>query len=725
MTDIDLPADLVEAFLDGHAALLIGAGCSRSGGLPDWPGLLSEIQDEFEAKGIIGKADRDCIEGWWNSTDNFPRIAQLFQERDREIYYNTMRDILDPSPAAHTPPQYFRNLPRLGSKRILTTNFDLMLEAALPNWKSIAWANEEEIPYYLKSRDFLIFHIHGRIDFYNTLIHTIREYEILNGPRGHVARNFLRSIFDTHTILTVGYRLGDPFVHWLYNQSMNDWGVAPEWYSLTTDVSREARCREWETRKLHLLSYPYSPQGKDDESRAHEEGLSVWFQCLANKLEGVSERRRQIETGLPIPATDTKISSPSKPPYISDRAVYGDDFLGRDMEIRIITSRLYNRESTLILGPAKSGKSSALQHIQKIHSRDTANANQSICWLDSDAFPAETGFKSFWKEILSAYLQDCRESGIREVLRRTVKSEFTRSSIMRLFRTMSHNNHHLTLLIDRFDRVVNYKLINVGGNPLPLLRSVCANIGSLCLAATSRISIGELNKLHPPTPGSSPYFNHMLTVKLRPFHEEEILELFRRSGDDLTDEDKRFIRRLAGRQPYLLQALASRVCQANGAGKQRQGWAASEFYPVASRYFQVLWDEELDDRSRALMLTWGLLENIAERSGGISLSDYVYKNDLSIELGKLDLLGLIEQLDDDECNDDLRAIWRDRKRRCWGVSARILARWARDVSDASNVAYNTYKEWIARERYTGIVSCGEWRRIIVLRDANQHSNPSG
>lgn len=286
MDDIDLPAGLLEDFKHTRVVLFVGAGCSKNAGLPDWAGLLRRICDVYEKEGLLDEADLESIERWWHEADGFPQIAELFKKKAPEPYRRIMQSIFDPDPYGPQlrTPKYFHWFQRLPLTRILTTNFDLLLEQTLgPCWSHLSWNERQDIPRYLRDPRPLIFHVHGRADRYTSLVHTEDEYRLHRGPDGSVARKFLRHLFETHTILALGYRLGDPVIRWLYDQLLKDWGVPPSWYALTPDPAPGERRREREQRQLRLVSYPLA--GDLDADQSHEESLNQWFGHLCRELD--------------------------------------------------------------------------------------------------------------------------------------------------------------------------------------------------------------------------------------------------------------------------------------------------------------------------------------------------------------------------------------------------------------------------------------------------------
>ena len=205
------PDDLVERFRARRVALFIGAGCSRSAGLPDWKGLLEILRDRFRDRGTASDLDFVRLKGWWAKPENFPRIAKFFSDLNRDAYRNVMEMVFDPvrAPSTRRPPRYFYYFPALGVSTIVTTNFDSLLEDAdsRRHYNSLTWQDTEEFVRFLRDDRPLIFHFHGVARRSGTLVHTLDEYEKLKGPDGREATDFLGRIFERNSVLFLGYSL--------------------------------------------------------------------------------------------------------------------------------------------------------------------------------------------------------------------------------------------------------------------------------------------------------------------------------------------------------------------------------------------------------------------------------------------------------------------------------------------------------------------------------------
>ncbi len=327
----EIPQELVERARAGRLVLFVGAGCCRSAGLPGWEDLLRRIEQRAEGEHLLSQDDRGRLKAWFRKVDDYPRIAKLFKDRFPARYRDWMQDIFDPSSPAAPPllsPAYFRLLRQLPLTRVLTTNFDQLLEDALqPGWTSLTWQDVDELPRFLRSERRLIFHVHGRADRFGTLVHTFDEYRALAGPEGREARGFLQRIFESSSVLVAGYRLGDPVIRWLQDQLLSDWNLDPDWYALAPDPGEEERHREREERELNVIAYRPEPGGAPDS--AHDKGLMRWFTALLERI-GVTpelpEDNAAVQTAPPVVEIDDVYlrAQPPSTPELAQRYYRGE-----------------------------------------------------------------------------------------------------------------------------------------------------------------------------------------------------------------------------------------------------------------------------------------------------------------------------------------------------------------------------------------------------------------
>jgi len=214
-----IPAELADALRTKRCILFVGAGLSaqvsRSDGspLPDWSKLLLEFLEWAIARQVRFWGDPEDIRAMIKN-GNLLMAAQELQDR---IGTPALGEFLDRVFRDETvlPSSAHRVLPRIPFRAVLTTNYDSLIEAAytIETGGSIppVWTQEDLLfrPSPLRGTGFFIFKIHGHLDRPNSVVLGSRDYQdLLFRTPGY--RQFLETLFATHTVLFVGFRGSDP-----------------------------------------------------------------------------------------------------------------------------------------------------------------------------------------------------------------------------------------------------------------------------------------------------------------------------------------------------------------------------------------------------------------------------------------------------------------------------------------------------------------------------------
>lgn len=187
-----------EAVLEGNAALFVGAGLSLDAGLPNWSDLLEPLRKECEVP---------------DELEDLPLVAEYIDVdvrhggRDRLEHH-----ILDRIVAAKpTPTDSHRLIPKLRVKEIWTTNYDELIEQALPT-ASVA-VHEAQIQSIGSTRATII-KMHGSLvtaerRWAKSPVITRSDYESyeVNRPR---TWSLLRAAYLSRTFLFLGFSFTDP-----------------------------------------------------------------------------------------------------------------------------------------------------------------------------------------------------------------------------------------------------------------------------------------------------------------------------------------------------------------------------------------------------------------------------------------------------------------------------------------------------------------------------------
>jgi len=405
--------------------------------------------------------------------------------------------------------------------------------------------------------------------------------------------------------------------------------------------------------------------------------------------------------------------SPLPQPFIYGRPVRGREFLNREDELRAIFNRLRNSESTAIVGEPHIGKSSLLQRLAAPDAQATYLGDESKNLIISaiDLLPVAGDYSPaiFWEEAIEPLHTD-PDPGLKPFLDRVTQTQHGRRALERLFNYLGLQGRRLVLLLDEFDRLLRHPNFN-DASFFALLRSLGTRTGGLALVPASRLSVAEMNERgHGLLDTGSPFFNNVIEVRLRPFEPETITTLFDWTHERLSSDDRRFARRVAGAHPFLLQAMAATLTEADP-GDDRLTRAAETFYDRISFHFDDLW-RTLDDSTRTTAVILSLVE-----LGGRALGrDFAYGEIEAVdafgpELRELAERGLAESVDIDagwQFDWEHLLVWRGGR---WTIGAQAFAWWVRDVVIAHSRNVPTFDEWLTNKRYRLLLTEEQWRKL--------------
>jgi SIR2-like domain len=275
-------APLLRQFVHGRWLPIIGAGFSRnahvpSGDLPpDWRGLgkmLAADMPELEYDGPL-----DAISAYQQAFGRsalIDRLADLLRVHDAQ------------------PGPVHISFARLGFERVVTTNFDTLLEKAYESVQRACLPLVEESQ--LSNRNYYpgprLLKLHGDLLHPNRLVLTEDDYD------GFLSRNplmatSLGALLIDHTAVLVGYSLDDPDLRQLLSLIKDRLGpLAPPLWTIQVDAPQHVINR-YERRGVRVVNLP-KKQGKSygDQLRELFEALhAYWREELIDESQSTDER---------------------------------------------------------------------------------------------------------------------------------------------------------------------------------------------------------------------------------------------------------------------------------------------------------------------------------------------------------------------------------------------------------------------------------------------------
>lgn len=271
-------------------------------------------------------------------------------------------------------------------------------------------------------------------------------------------------------------------------------------------------------------------------------------------------------------------------------------FYGREAEIRQITNRLLSsaHESTSIIGERRMGKTSLLYHLSHPEvSKALGITPDQYCLVYADLqgltdiTPAR-----FWQRVLKKMSRSLVDESLKSSIEKLGEREsFDLFDLEDLFESTQDKGLTVVLMMDEFEYVTqnpNFKGDFFGG-----LRALAIHHGVALLPATRR----ELVDLcHSEEIKGSPFFNIFANVVLRPFPLTDAASLVDGYLTSLegafSPEEREFILRLGGGQPFFLQIAGHYLVDAKSQGLSARPLferVVADFDQQADPHYSYLW----------------------------------------------------------------------------------------------------------------------------------------
>jgi len=290
-------------------------------------------------------------------------------------------------------------------------------------------------------------------------------------------------------------------------------------------------------------------------------------------------------------------------PFFYGNPVSPDRFVGRRRALRRILGRIVNQgQSTAVVGEPRSGKTSLLLYLSAPETREELYGERGerllFTYLDGQTLGEAFTQAQFWERALHLFYDraiapepDSPLAGAYDTCR---SNDFGCFVLERLLAQMRADDWRLVLLLDEFDALLHHPVLNkaefFGG-----LRSLASRSwGALALVVASRRPLTALNReTQELSRTGSPYFNFLDELILGPWPNKDVEALLRRAGEGFTLGDRRFIVRVAGGHPYLLQAAAFELWEAYAEGVDNTGQhrqrAGARLYDKAELILEDTW----------------------------------------------------------------------------------------------------------------------------------------
>jgi hypothetical protein len=271
------------------------------------------------------------------------------------------------------------------------------------------------------------------------------------------------------------------------------------------------------------------------------------------------------------------------------------------------------------------------------------------------------------------------------------ENKFGTFVLEQLFTEANSRGVRCMLFLDEFDDLLSHPVLN-SAEFYGSLRSLASRSQGLVLVLGSRRDVEQLNTLTQAiNPHGSPYFNVFTQITLKTLTEPAFLDLLGRAGTNFQAQDVDYIRAVSGRYPFLAQAAAAKLWEANEDGLHdyaRYEYAGRELYNEAKQHFADTWRVWTNEFRRAV--TTVTLAQIPDLVGNHTFArGELIKSldDFAPELETLEDLGLLTQVDEG-----------------WIVTQGAFLWWLADELKR-NVRNDTeFKSWLQAQEMDGLLT---------------------
>jgi len=228
---MNIPQSLLEQIRKKNLVIFAGAGLSVNAGLPNWSELTETILDRLGSKEPKADKYRQALRDEILTPLEILGKIENLKEHAVESFHEIIRSYDNVKPT-----KIHEILGQISSK-LITTNYDCLLDDQFPDYERICYSNTFKIS-KISNYDKYIFKIHGDINEPDKCIIFPSQYEELYDNNLASSVFELKKIISDKSILFIGFSLSDPYINHVFDYVSNIYdGFSPEHYIITTEKS--------------------------------------------------------------------------------------------------------------------------------------------------------------------------------------------------------------------------------------------------------------------------------------------------------------------------------------------------------------------------------------------------------------------------------------------------------------------------------------------------------
>ncbi|HWW40792.1 SIR2 family protein [Pedobacter sp.] len=229
---LNIPEELKKKIKQNNFVIFTGAGISMSAGLPSWNDLVEKILDGLGTKELKAEKFKEALKDELFTPIEILNKISHWKESSIEIFYQELKKFDGVSPT-----NVHKKIGDLSNK-IITTNYDELLERALVEHEKIIYTHNYKVA-KLSEFEKYIFKIHGDINEPDKCVLFPSEYENLYSTDEKSSTFELKKIISDKSILFIGFSLNDPYINYIFNYISGLYsGFTPEHFVITTQKNK-------------------------------------------------------------------------------------------------------------------------------------------------------------------------------------------------------------------------------------------------------------------------------------------------------------------------------------------------------------------------------------------------------------------------------------------------------------------------------------------------------
>ncbi|MFZ5517687.1 MAG: SIR2 family protein [Candidatus Zhuqueibacterota bacterium] len=299
--NVGLPIDLINALSKDELVIFVGAGISTRADpqqrpntfYPTFKELCNQIQEKLaiktndNEKKLFNRKLYDQVLGIWNDQhkpihQTAAEILSKDEQRKRIVLHKAIVNLF----------------PRESTPRIITTNFDNLLNRAIDESEYLnneKWVIHEAPSFPPAIRFKGIGYLHGHVSNPEEMILSDKDIGRAYMDEGW-ALKFAHELFKHYAILFIGYSLNDPPLRYLSlalegSKSQGAKDIKPKWALIPKEDNINEIELDWRRRGVYPIFYPIKKIKRKIDHRALERTLVAWGE---DNRRGFIDRRNVL-----------------------------------------------------------------------------------------------------------------------------------------------------------------------------------------------------------------------------------------------------------------------------------------------------------------------------------------------------------------------------------------------------------------------------------------------